>query len=303
MKEKLIPNTPISIEQTIATLGERIKRSGKSVIAVSDIDGTLASTHTFDHELQLHTPHLRDELIAVCRILASRSSIDLHPLLIATGRPDSDPSVIRTWQLLSAPPMPIIGENGGTIIFPQFNDGQSPASHKIVHTARNDELIKLLEISTDLPILVNLLHQNSIVPIDHEILVDHSRKTSLEIRIQNKITKVGSSLIHGASSLFLREKIGNSKLSVISSGSSVSIHPATISKGNAVLQVIDNLGIDRNKLFIVGIGDADNDESLFQIADLGIGVEEATIGKSEITCLGGEDTTIAVIKAIGEIII
>lgn len=286
MKETEISPSIMSIEQTLFTLTERINLSHKPVLVISDLDGTLADTHFYDHDLNVHTPIINSDLaLDTCRLSV--------PLLVATGRPDNDPTVKQVWKQLSRPPMPIIGENGGVII--------DPSDNSIIPAINSKELIALTETLSNLPDIVSLLHQRLIVPNIHEILIDNTRKTSIEIRIQDKISKVGSPLIHQESANFLRKNIISNHLVIVCSDSSVSIHPLSISKGNAVHHVISSLALDRSELFIVALGDADNDRSLFEMADIGIGVGMSTIGKSEITCLGGEKTSREVIKAISKL--
>lgn len=284
MKEQFTNPLTLSPEQMLNAFRERVNISGKPIVLISDLDGTLASTHTFDNLLKVHVPNLKRELVESSQLLRI-------PLLIATGRSCNDPSIKTTWELLSRPPMPIIGENGGLII--------NPATNEVRPTASATEINSLKEIALNLESSLRLLRASSIVPSSHEILIDNTRLTSIEIRIQERDTKVGSPKIHQESGVFLKNTIGRNSISVICSDSSVSIHPSSISKGNTARMVLESLGIDRSKIFIVALGDADNDQSLFNFADLGIGVGPSTIGKSEVTCLGGEKTSIAIIKAIG----
>lgn len=283
MKETAESNL-LSLDQMLVTLTERIENDGKPVVVVSDLDDTLSNTYRFDEKLQTHIPLLRTEIVDAAQQLK-------NPILIATGRPIHDLVVPMAWQHLSRPPMPIIAENGGIIFRPDQNT--------FIET--HPPLIKnnpFRPLSVDLESHIEQLREHGIINATMEANIDRSRKTSIELRIQDKLTKVGNPLVHKEIADFLHPLMIDHHLVAITSGSSVSIHVPEISKGDSILRVLESL---RNDIFLVALGDNKNDTSLFEISDFGIGVGQDTIGLCDITCLGGEIISLAVLQKINEL--
>lgn len=285
MKES-VESIVLSPNQTLAKLAECIENAGKPVVVVSDLDDTLSNSYRFDEKLQTHIPFIRAETVDAAQQLK-------NPILIATGRPIHDLVVPMAWRRLSRPPMPIIAENGGIIFRPDQNTFIETHPSSIEDNPLNS-------LGVDLESHIEQLRERGIINATMEANTDRTRKTSIELRIQDKLTKVGSPLVHKEVADFLHPLMIDHHLIAISSGSSVSIHVPEISKGDSVLRVLESL---RNDIFLVALGDNKNDTSLFEISDFGIGVGQDTIGLCDVTCLGGEAVSLAVLQKINELTI
>jgi hydroxymethylpyrimidine pyrophosphatase-like HAD family hydrolase len=270
------------LECTLSCIKQEILSRGKPVFIVSDIDDTLANTYHYDSQRQIHVPHISGNLITHAQHLQ-------RPLLLATGRPNTDPVVASVWLLLSKPILPIIVENGGAIFHPTTNDIQVLITSEQTKLLNKAKKLVLQKISSTL----SISH-------DDEIHIDKSRLTSIEIRIQNHITKVGSSIVHTEAAKILQDSFDPSQLVAISSGSSVSIHTPDISKGVATLAVLSQLGVQRTEITLLALGDNHNDSSLFSIADISVGVGKDTFGQAQFVCPFGETTSAAILKLIAE---
>lgn len=276
-RSRMISELQIQVKNEILQLG-------KPVFVVSDIDDTLANAYHFDSLLQVHIPHITDSILRGAQNLP-------FPLLLATGRPAHDSVVSSVWRLLSKPTMPIIVENGGAIFHPETQ------TLKILATRQQ---IESLEQVTHMLSPLQLLPQNGLE--ENELLIDMTRKTSIEIRIQNKITKIGNPDMHSEAASILQSIVSSLHLEAVSSGSSVSIHAPEITKGAAVLLFLSQAGIRRDAVTLLSMGDNLNDLSLFSIADISVGVGEKTRGHAQFVCPLGELASTGVLSTIGSIL-
>jgi len=272
-------NSP-QLESTLMCVKREIIKRGKPILVVSDIDDTLANTYNFDSLLLSHIPHITDEIVMNAKKLQL-------PLLLATGRPNTDPAVSNVWRLLSKPNYPIVVENGGAIFNPETGNVQLLATSKQIELINETKQI----VSNSLARVLTASHED-------EISIDTSRLTSIEIRIQNKQTKIGSPLTHAVAARILQNIFDPTRLVAISSGSSVSIHSPEISKGAAILTELSQLGIQRKEITLLALGDNINDSSLFSISDVSVGVGKDTIGLAQFVCPFGEITSAAILRLV-----
>jgi hydroxymethylpyrimidine pyrophosphatase-like HAD family hydrolase len=304
MKELLPQNVELSLDQTLQILEQRIVKAGKHVIVASDIDDTLTNTHVFDEKKGIHMPQFHPDLIKTAKRLPI-------PLILATGRPMHDPAVLLSWEQLSGKLTPIVVENGGIILHPPW----STFLQMVVEDAgmlfqinpKAGDLTVLKQIQKLFPDCIESLRMSGIITDHHEVTLDTNRKTSIEVRIQDITTKTGTPETHKLVASFLGPLLAEHSLVAVTSGSSVSIHAPNIRKGDAVRHILFDFSPfeehpwNHSDVFIVTLGDNENDTSLFEIADLGIGVSSHTQGLSDITCPGGEKTALAVLQKIVEV--
>ena len=295
--------TILPISDMLCILSERIMASGKPVMVVSDLDETLANTYVFDENTNTHVPQFRPELVAAAAQLP-------RPLILATARPMNDPTVLHAWEQISGKFSPVVVENGGVIFHPQKSTfiqmtiGDMETFFQINPHADPKSLGELRAL---LPEHIDMLRECGIISDNQEVNIDVNRKTSIEIRIQDKKTKEGNPDTHKQVAMVFQNLVTDHKLQAITTGSSVSIHAPAICKGDAVMQALfktsplQKIHWERNDVFLITLGDNENDASLFQIADLSIGVSRHTLGLSNITCSGGELVALAALQKIVEV--
>lgn len=290
MKEFLQPEKELSLDAVVQVTERKIRKQGKPVMIVSDIDDTLTHTHVFSVEHNTHIPQFSPDMVAATQNLP-------RPLVLATGRPMHDPAVLATWRQLSGKFTPLIVENGGIIFHPpQF---------EISPKAGNPE--KLAEVKESLSEQISLLREQNIIQDEEEVIFDTNRKTSIEVRIQNIATKKGNAATHKEVAKHIQHILLPHNLIAVTSGSSVSIHAPDIQKGETAVHALFNISplnkfhLNRKDVFLITLGDNENDFSLFDIADLGIGVSALTLGHSDLTCVHGAEVSLEIIKKVGEI--
>jgi hydroxymethylpyrimidine pyrophosphatase-like HAD family hydrolase len=96
----------------------------------------------------------------------------------------------------------------------------------------------------------------------------------------------------------LLDKFDLTNMDLVSSNSSLSIQPKGINKGSAFLQALTLMDLNRNGLFVIGLGDALNDKEIFEQSDLGIAVRKGAKADADLTVDEGDKTTLLVMRNI-----
>ena len=160
---------------------------------------------------------------------------------------------------------PVVCENGAIIFFP--ND----TSKKTISFLSEDQRKEFNKLQDR----VSKIRLKSIFAASEvEVLMRNHRMTSIDFRIQHKITKVGIPDLYGELSTFIESQFDLDSFSVVSSLNSLSIQLKNINKLVGVKKAIELLGLKRNEIFLIGMGDAPNDKELLEGADLSIAVRE-----------------------------
>lgn len=283
MKEPDAARECHSVTEICNILAHQLHTVTKPIVIASDLDETLCNTYIFDAQTNTHVPQLRQEMVDVAKKLPI-------PILIATGRSTSDPTTAFVWGKLSRHPFPIIGENGGVIFYPQSG------KKEILCDTRHIQILQ--DIQKNVPFFIQKLRQEHIAQDEDEIFFDTNRKTSIEVRIQHRETKKGNETTHHEASLLFQELLNINEIIAISSGSSVSIHSPSIDKGHAIEHVLTSLVMPRKDVFLITLGDNRNDEKLFHIADISVGVGMETKKFADLWCSEGEWASQRVIETV-----
>ena len=280
-KDLLLTSHEISLEQ----LNERLKsilidahNRGLEPMVFSDFDNTLCDNYVFDPLTNNHLPQINPEISR----LAKGAS-----LFIATARFADDPAVTTVAQQLHPGGWfnkPMINENGGIIFFPSTGKKEILAPIGFL-----DELTGLKEKFDTQPPL----------SIPGQSLFTKLGETVLWLRMQDQDGN-GQPEFHQRLAWAIKDKIDRKKFQVTSGGSSVIIQSPETSKKLAFLTLLNQLSIDRLKTFVIGLGDAPNDEPIFQASDFAIGVKSQTFGYVNEVCPFGEQTALEVLKVINQ---
>jgi len=109
---------------------------------------------------------------------------------------------------------------------------------------------------------------------------------------------VGRPEIHQELAMVVSNTISDPDFCVVSTASSVTIQPRTVSKGNAFLKLLQMMDVNREDIFVVGLGDADNDVGIFEESDLSVGVHERVFNLTDLSSTLGTLASKQVISMI-----
>lgn len=249
-QEKLTQGLLAHDQMTVRALADAMEATGRMPVVLTDLDHTLFDRFTFDPQTNNHVPHISSELVAAaqgCRIA------------VATGRRATNPAISLLWESgLIRPKASVITENGGTVVSLGL-DGE--------HTFRD------------------LVSENDMVELNQvrQILADRAGTTP---RGQRLIRKTGRTMLVAA----MQDEQGNKlpqhqqelaaqlrgllpfdSLRIVDTRASVTIQHHSVSKGRTFRLCLADEGISREDVFVVGMGDGENDESIFGEADFSIG--------------------------------
>lgn len=243
-------------------------------IIASDFDGTLCDTYSYDALTNNHLPIIRDDIIEA----ASGSR-----LIIATARRATHPAIRYLWECgLVHPSMPVISENGGVI---HILDRGVERRVVLAPDHSRDRIIKWLDGVKD---QLNHSHKGRHLSLKHgETIVIARYQTS-----NGKVTRADQLLLLKR----LRQLNPPSWLSIVQSGESVCIQHASVNKGLALREALKLLGIERSDAYVISLGDAQNDRSLLEEADLSIGVHQSMRPHATHTYTNGVDSALRVLK-------
>ncbi len=267
-----------SIESILAPLEASLEGVEKPLI-LSDFDHTLCHSYEFNPDTNNHHPQIDPEVIKGARS---------HNLLVATGRRANTAAISLLWESgLVAPTMPIIAENGGTIIERDAAGNMTCSDLVTPH-----ELTELTDLQSTIPDLLPELP-------DGQRLIFKTGRTMLLARLQDANGKIEPK--HQAwLTEQLREVITSDELSVVDTRVSVSIQHKSVSKGAAFLHYLHGEGILRKDIFVIGTGDGINDRELFEQADLSLGFSSAVTDMVDIEIPHGAPAMPNVLRAISQ---
>jgi trehalose-6-phosphatase len=107
-----------------------------------------------------------------------------------------------------------------------------------------------------------------VVPTGAELVVKRGETMLLAIlrdRMARPLTKH-----HTWLTKTLRDRIDIDGIEVVNTHDSVTIQSADVNKAKGFLRLLDELGINRNSIFMISMGDGENDVPMFHEADMSI---------------------------------
>lgn len=250
---QLLPNIQRSEFDENRILGnlQRNPSDERPTIVLSDLDGTLCDTYTFDPETNNHQHAFDPEILTRAQEV---------PIVVATQRRAKHSSLPELWnQGLVHPGLPIIAENGGVVVIRKpdnslgFDRLAPKGTFELARDWLEDAEHNVLEVPEGLQLAVK--------PGD----------TMLIARLQNEM---GQSL--PADQEFLLEQLQSvdlpSGLTIVSSGDSLCIQHESVDKGRGFHRALGWLGLERSDVLVIGLGNGLNDEAIFRASDLSVGV-------------------------------
>lgn len=243
---------------------------------LSDFDYTLCYEYAFDPHSNNHLPQIEPQVAE-----AAQS----HHLVIATGRRAEHPFIPCMWKSgLIEPNRPVITENGGCLVYALDCGGV-----QFVDLVDNEHL-PLLEKTRQL-----VAEQVTDIPSDHRLAFKMGR-TMLLARIQDK---AGNCPPEQQALLAEQiQQIAPAELSVSDTRASVTVQHADTSKGKAFEYYLALCGLRRSDVFVVGMGDAPNDKSIFDISDVRIGFSEAVRHMVDMSIPDGARAAALVLRSL-----
>lgn len=206
----------------------------KKIALASDFDETICNMYTYDGISSTHLPVLSQELVIQAERIKS-------PLLIATSRSPKDE---KFWQvasvLLGKRNLPVICENGSVIFFP--ND----VSRKTTSLLSEHQHRELNKLQAEVP---NIRLNGRFANQGAEVLIRNHRMTTIDFRIQNKITKVGMPELYEDLLNFIESQYDLDGFTAVSSLNSLSIQPKNNNKLTGVEKALEALGLKRSDIF------------------------------------------------------
>lgn len=243
-------------------------------IIASDFDGTLCDTYRYDALTNNHLPIIRDDIIEA----ASGSR-----LIVATARRAVHPAIRYLWECgLVHPSMPVISENGGVIHLLERGEERRVI---LAPDHSRDRIITWIDSVKD-----QLDHS----PKGRHLSLKHG-ETMVIARYQTssgKVTRADQLLLLKQ----LRQLAPPTWLSIVQSGESVCIQHSSVNKGVALRQALKLIGIERSDAYVISLGDAQNDRSLLEEADLSIGVHQSMRPHANHTYTNGVDSALRVLQ-------
>lgn len=259
------------LEAALASAGNRAR------MVLSDFDHTLCDEYILDPSTSDHHAQIDPVIIE-----AARS----HRLIVATGRRAKNPTVPLLWRSgLVAPEMPAIVENGGSLVF--HHNGNLIG----VDLIQPQELAQLQAIPELIPRVLPPL------PKGQQLVV----KTGRTMVVVSLRDGQGVALPHHQAWLtgHLQEVLP-APLRVIDTRVSAIVQHRAVNKGEAFRRYLALVGIPRGSVYVVGMGDGENDEAIFAEADLRLGFSEAVTSMVDISIPEGPRAVQHVLKLVGK---
>jgi hydroxymethylpyrimidine pyrophosphatase-like HAD family hydrolase len=237
---------------------------------LSDFDHTLCHTFTFDARSNDHMPSIHPSTIE-----ASRNK---H-LIIATGRRAESAAIKHMWTSGLIPfDRPVIAENGGVMVYNRDNSLRYENLAPESTTGYLEDVVKKLE--SDAP-----------APNGDKKLVIKIGRTMLITRVQDA---------NGATTpddqAWLLDKVNQSlpspELVAVDNRVSIGVLHKDVNKVAAFMYYLTQTGTKREDIFVVGMGDGENDREILQESNLSIGFGEV-VRKYVDICLPGTDEAVS----------
>lgn len=272
----------------------RSQAKGRPIQVVSDFDETQSSTYVFSNKWNTHVPKIRTDLFQEAQLL-------VNPMCLATARTSSEPVSWVMWHKLSRLPMPLVAENGAVLVWPSIRMTQ-PAQTEILAPREQTEIMRRIQKDLQTGLIGELE-----VPKGHEVVLRPNRIATVEIRAQDASTKKGAPDDYIALTKQLQDLFPEamSQIEIVSSGSSLGIQPIGVSKESGIRAALSRSGVEKNDVFLVGMGDNNNDKPLFDFVKKNGGITigvRPTAGKGcDFTFDGGDETSLHVLKTINSL--
>lgn len=247
-----------------------VRASGRRAlrqVVLSDFDITLCNTYAFDQATNNHLPSIDPELAGLVRG---------KPLVVATARRARHPALrtIRT-ALLPSPWLPVIAENGGVTLTGPYGE--------LVRNFVDDEQIQTIHTWAD-----SLARQVKL-PTGRRFVVKHGDTLSI-VRLQ---ANNGDFSIEDQDRL--QEQLESldkpEHIRIEHGGTSLTVQDGSVNKAAAFRTFLGSIGVARDDICVIGLGDADNDASIFAEADLSIGVHPRVKHLVDISMSRGIEST------------
>ncbi len=267
------------MSQTIQEITGFISNQEKPVIVLSDFDGTLCNTYDFDQSTNNHIPKLDPEVAELARN---------KPLIVATARRTNHPWLPSLWETgVIDPEVPIISENGGTI---SALDDRGVIRHWF--QIDRDEMGDIAEWAEEAS------HNITDLPAGQKI-ASKIGKTIVVLRIQDEAghSELKHQKILHSQLLELNKPDG---IAIVNGGGSLTIQSERINKARTFHKILNMLKVERDDVFVVGLGDGDNDKSIFEEADFSIGVNKEIGRFVDAAMQNGVESTKAVLRTLSK---
>ena len=289
MKEKLTPATEIPLDSLESKIATKLEGNHKHIIVLSDLDETLTNHYTFDPGTNNHFPILSPEML---------SAAGGHKrIIIATARLANDPVIPMIHEQLQMPSLiPIIAEDGGAIVCQDSLNRFIALSVPALLKSENFN-----QIPTTLDKIHNHLTNNPLHINNQNIFISKGL-TILKVRAQNNQGQ-GNPETHTILADMLTKHVSNHLFEIQTTGSSVTVKPKGISKSQGLTAVFDKLTSHfpfvpwHDESFIIGLGDNQNDQSIFSRADLSICVGNKPLN-ADIFCPHGSRASLKVLQTV-----
>jgi hypothetical protein len=252
---------------------------GRTPVVLSDLDLTLVDEYGFDPATNNHLPQITPELVDAAQ--------DQH-LIINTTRRANHPSILVLWRSgLVSIDRPIIAEGGGTLVFHDEGEEDGVRYVDLVPPDVRDSIHASRDVIAD-----NLGE----LPHGQELVFKIGR-TTLLTRLQTPEGTINP-IYQQWLAAEIRRLIANPLIEVVDNRNSVSIRPAGVNKGSGFRTYLDMTGMNRDDLFVFGLGDSDGDEELFKEADYRIGFSEDVLPIVDIHVPEGPSAAPSVLRMI-----
>lgn len=251
---------------------------GADSVVLSDFDGTLCDTYTYDKKTNNHMPSLRSDVVAAAAA---------HTLIVATARRAMHPAIPAMWESgLVNPAVPIISENGGVLHLLDENN-----QHQKIQIAPKNSKEKIVEWINVAKVQERLGYAGLTLALKYG-------DTMVIMRYQDED---GESVRDDQGVLLsqLEELDPPSWLSLVPSGESVCLQDKSVNKAEGFRAALEYLNIKRSEVHVIGIGDAPNDRAIFEESDESVGVNSAVHPYVNVQRTGGVDATLDVLLENG----
>lgn len=267
---------PNFITEILNTIESTIAKVDKPIIILSDLDYTLFSEYNFNPKTNDHIPRIKSNLVAAAQ--------NQH-LITATGRRADNPTIPLLWESGLIPvETPAIVENGGILAI------NKKGKIEFIELVDTSELTILEEIRS---IITERLKE---IPGNLKLVFKRGR-TMLVARLQDQ---KGFTMPHYQEWLedSINAVISTPNLRVVNSRVSVTIQHKNINKRTAFQHYLNIRNISRDNVFVIGMGDGENDKEIFDEADLRIGFSDAVKSMVDINVPHGAILTPDILNAM-----
>lgn len=276
-QKRQMPATILTAEdekQALMSVRAIGRRTLPSVV-LSDFDGTLCDQYSNDDKANTRMPELDPEL---------KKLIDLTdiPLVIATARRWDNPALqLLRKKFVGSPWLPLIAENGGVTL-------EGPLGAPTINVSDEHTIWQLHNWAND-------AKDRFPLPAGKEIQVKHGETISV-VRLRNID---GTFTVEDQDTLLdMLESIRKPEdVQVVHGVDSLTIQPNTVDKAAAFRAFLKKIGVSRDDMCVLAIGDGPNDAAIFRESDLSVGVDPRVKNMVDIRLSRGVESTKLVLGA------